>query len=261
LIRQLCVFLALLVLLARPVLGDDGLLAEGRRLYLEGQRADGSPLEGWRPGGERLRGRDMACVQCHRRSGMGTVEGVVIVPPVAGEALFRPGQPASGHVPRRADGMTLQDHAFRTRPAYDEASLGRALRDGIGAGEVPFEPLMPRYILGNREIAALAAWMRSLGSTPAPGVDDAASGGMLHLATVIAPDADPRQRDAMRAVLQRCVAQRSVAAGQWSPALAARRMAVVGPAGRLAGPVGRAHAQSAGLCPARRCRPRMAAGA
>ncbi len=208
-IRQLCVFLALLVLLARPVLGDDGLLAEGRRLYLEGQRADGSPLEGWRPGGERLRGRDMACVQCHRRSGMGTVEGVVIVPPVAGLGLFSPGRPASGHVPRRAAGMTLQDHAFRTRPAYDGASLGRALREGIGAGGVPFEPLMPRYTLSDREIAALSAWMRSLGSTPAPGVDDAASGGTLHLATVIAPDADPRQRDAMRAVLQHCVAQRS----------------------------------------------------
>ena len=93
--RLLALAIALL-LPALPGQADEALLGEGRRLYLEGLRADGSPLEGWRPGGERLRGRDMACVQCHRRSGMGTVEGVVVVPPITGPVLFAPGQPPAG---------------------------------------------------------------------------------------------------------------------------------------------------------------------
>jgi hypothetical protein len=209
--RLLALALAIALLLpALPGQADEALLGEGRRLYLEGLRADGSPLEGWRPGGERLRGRDMACVQCHRRSGMGTVEGVVVVPPITGPVLFAPGQPPAGHTPRRAAGMALQDHSFRTRPAYDAPRLARALREGMGAGDVPLDPLMPRYTLSERELAALQAWLESLGTGPVPGVGSTT----LHLATVITPDADARQRDAMRDVLQRCIAGRSPPPGR-----------------------------------------------
>lgn len=194
-----------LLLLALPGHADEALRAEGRRLYLDGVRADGSPLEGWRPGGEVLRGRDLACGQCHRRSGMGTVEGVVVVPPVTGPILFAPGQPPAGHAPRRAASVVLQDHGFRTRPAYDAPRLARALREGMGAGDVPLDPLMPRYTLSERELAALQAWLEGLGKGPVPGVGSTA----LHLATVITPDAEPRQRDAMHEVLQHCIAGRS----------------------------------------------------
>ncbi len=136
---------------------------------------------------------------------MGTVEGVVVVPPVTGAVLFAPGQAPAGHAPRRAAGVALLDHGFRTRPAYDAPRLARALREGVGAGDVPLDPLMPRYTLSARELAALQAWLESLGKGPVPGVGSTA----LHLATVITPDADPRQRDAMREVLQRCIAGRS----------------------------------------------------
>lgn len=194
-----------LLLLALPGHADEALRAEGQRLYLDGLRADGSPLEGRRPGGEVLRGRDLACAQCHRRSGMGTVEGVVVVPPVTGAVLFAPGRAPAGHAPRRAAGVALLDHRFRTRPAYDAPRLARALREGMGAGDVPLDPLMPRYTLNERELAALQAWLEELGKGPVPGVGSTA----LHLATVITPDADPRQRDAMREVLQHCIAGRS----------------------------------------------------
>ena len=187
---------------------DDGLFAEGRRLYMEGRRADGSALLARRDGDGRLQGRDMACVQCHRRSGAGTVEGVVIVPSIQGRVLFNPGSPPPGHLPRRAAGMALQDYGFRTRPAYDDISLARALREGIGAGGARFDGLMPRYDLSSRDIAALTAYLHSLDATPADGIDPQ-PGGAIRLATVILPDADPSQSAAMRAVLSTCVAERS----------------------------------------------------
>lgn len=190
-------------LLAAQAVAGDTLLAEGRRLYRDGLRADGTPLEGWRPGGGALRGRDLACVQCHRPSGMGTVEGVSIVPPITGATLFAPGRQPTGHQPRRAAGMTLEDHAFRIRPAYDTPRLARALRQGTGAGGAPFDALMPRYTLSDREVDALAAYLNSLAATPAPGVDDTT----LHLATVLAPDTEPRQQQAMLDVLRHCVAE------------------------------------------------------
>lgn len=218
-----------LLLLALPGPGhaDEALLAEGRRLYLEGLRADGSPLAGWRPGGEVLHGRDLACAQCHRRSGMGTVEGGVVVPPVTGAVLFAPGQTPAGHAPRRAAGVALLDHGFRTRPAYDTPGLARALREGMGPGGRPLDPLMPRYTLSDRELTALQAWLESLGAGAAPGVDSTA----LHLATVVTPDAEPRQRDAMRDVLRRCIAGRSPPPGSGRRPWVLEEWALSGPPG------------------------------
>lgn len=200
---------AALLLATLPAGADDALLAEGRRLYREGRRADGGPLEGRRPGGAAVRGRDMACVQCHRPSGMGTVEGVTVVPPIVGGVLFAPGRPPAGHLPRRATGMAFAEQAFRSRPAYDIALLARAVREGVGAGGADFEPTMPRYTVSDREVAAIAAYLRSLDAAPSPGID----ADTVHLATVIAPDADARQQQAMVDVLTRCVAALSPVAG------------------------------------------------
>ena len=127
--------LALLIALlgAAPAAADEALIDEGRRLYRDGLRADGTPVEGRRHAGPPLRGRDIACVQCHRPSGLGTVEGVAIAPAITGRHLFSPGQPRAGRRPRQAPGMTLHDHGFRTRPAYDLLALARAMADGIGS--------------------------------------------------------------------------------------------------------------------------------
>ena len=58
-LRALAVAAAALA--AGSALADTNLVAEGRRLYLDGQRADGTPIEGRRPGGPLLAGRDLAC--------------------------------------------------------------------------------------------------------------------------------------------------------------------------------------------------------
>ena len=73
----------------------------------------------------------------------------------------------------------------------------------VGTGGQTLDPLMPRYTLTTREVEALAAYLGSLGATPPPGITDEA----IHLATVVAPDASPRRRQAMLDVLQHCVAE------------------------------------------------------
>ena len=66
----------------------------GRRIFEQGILADGSPLRAVRPEGIVLEGRYAACAVCHRRSGMGTIEGsledTILVPPIVGRLLFAP---------------------------------------------------------------------------------------------------------------------------------------------------------------------------
>lgn len=163
------------------------LLALGRALYLEGRRADGSPLVAGRAGGLVLSGADAACANCHRRSGLGGAEGRSYIPPVTAAALFTP--MASGRGPSAiGDG----------RPAYTEASLAHALRAGVDPGGRRLDFVMPRYRLQEREVKALQAWLRTL-----PQATEA-DAGVLHFATVVAPEV-PRQRsEAMLGVLRAC---------------------------------------------------------
>lgn len=177
----------------------------GRRIYLEGVLPDGTPLRGFRPGAGEVSGRLAACANCHRRSGMGGVEGVSVAPPLAGGLLFSPPPPRREARVRHAAGMRFQDYPHQTRPAYDRALLARALRQGVGAGGETFGLLMPRYVLSDGEVDALSAYLRSLPVGVAPGVTDEA----VHFATVVAPDADPAQTRAMLDVLERCIPAQS----------------------------------------------------
>jgi hypothetical protein len=170
---------------ASPPPGD--LLARGHAPYLEGRRADGSPLVAGRPGGSELSGAEVACVSCHRRSGLGGMEGRNYIPPVTAAALFTAMLPGKG-ASAIGDG----------RPAYAEASLAHALRDGRDASGRPLDYLMPRYRLQEEEVQALHAYLGTLPDTPA------ADSGALHFATVIAPDVAPERSEAMLGVLQAC---------------------------------------------------------
>ena len=59
---------------------DNVLLETGRRIYEDGMLPGGEPLRAMRPEGFVLEGRHAACVTCHRRSGMGSVEGQSTAP-------------------------------------------------------------------------------------------------------------------------------------------------------------------------------------
>jgi hypothetical protein len=170
----------------------------GGRIYRDGQLASGQPVLGERVGAPPLVGRDAACEQCHRRSGLGMVEGQIVFPPIAGRYLFRPGKRIAPDSPAHGDATHLPPTP-PDRGAYDEATLARAIREGIGANGRPLDYLMPRFDLDDNSMHALIAYLRRLSEGRVPGVSDST----LHFATIVTPDADPIERDAMLDVLEK----------------------------------------------------------
>lgn len=138
------------------------------------------------------------CVACHRPSGMGNFEGGIAVPPIAGPTLFQPLDRDTGRFFKPAS-------TWRVRPAYDDAALGRLLRSGVTPDGVTLPATMPRYALADRDLADLAAYLRTLSAEPPPGLD----AQTVRIATISTPDADPQRRDAMLATLQRFIAQKN----------------------------------------------------
>jgi hypothetical protein len=65
--------------------------------------------------------------------------------------------------------------------------------------------LMPRFDLNDADMAALIAYLRRMDLRPASGLRD----GSLHLATIITPDTDPAQRQAMLGVLRQFFTDRN----------------------------------------------------
>ena len=166
----------------------------GRRFYLEGAGENGRPVGAVVQGDLRVTSAVMPCVNCHRRSGWGTTEGTLTTPPVVGPVLF-----AATTVGNTAVGIRTSGQG--TRPAYDETSFLRALRDGVDPGGRRLSSTMPRYQVDERPARSLLSYLRTLGSTPAPGVSE----DTLHLATITSPGADPARQASMLAVLREFV--------------------------------------------------------
>ncbi|MEJ2508193.1 MAG: ABC transporter substrate-binding protein [Gammaproteobacteria bacterium] len=134
----------------------------------------------------------LACAQCHRRSGLGSSEGGTVFPPINGRALFAPKQS------RRAELGGVRTPGQAQRPAYTRASLIRAIRDGIDPSGRELNRLMPRYALNPADVEKLVDYLATLSTEPSPGVTDSE----LHLATIIAPPVDAAKKQAMLAVLR-----------------------------------------------------------
>jgi cytochrome oxidase Cu insertion factor (SCO1/SenC/PrrC family) len=176
----------------------------GERIYREGRLPSGRPLAATVQGGIEAEGGQLACASCHRRSGFGSSEGGVYVPRVTGPSLFQPGllrradlfRDLYQEVQPRPYGERVRDP--RVRPAYTPETLAVALREGKDPAGRRLDPLMPRYRLSDEEAGELAAYLRSLGTAPSPGVD----GQAIHFATVITDGVDPGRRKAMLDVLE-----------------------------------------------------------
>jgi mono/diheme cytochrome c family protein len=193
-----CLLLALASPAPAAAVAADG---PGRSIYLRGVLASGAPLEGTRDaGGVTATGADAACVNCHQRSGLGSVEGQVSIPPVAGEYLFHAhGRGASEPV------LPWVESLRGDRQPYTDATLARAIREGLDSQGRPLSTLMPRFALGDQDMAALIGYLKGLGVRQVPGVTDT----VLHFASIVTPDADPLKRRGMLDVLERYVAQKN----------------------------------------------------
>lgn len=178
-------------------LSDD--VRAGLAIYRDGVLPDGTPLQAERPGIGRVTGRAAACESCHRRSGLGSQEGRLLVPPVAASILFAPGQPYHPQRPGRAKAAaTPKPLRHQARSAYDHALLGRALQDGIDPDGAPLTTLMPRYRLSDAQLRQLAAYLQTLDTAAPAGVE----GRTLHLATILTPDAPAERRATLLRTLQ-----------------------------------------------------------
>src|SRR5437588_8164328 len=154
----------------------------GRSIYLRGVLGSGARLEGTREAGVVTTAADAACVNCHQRSGLGSVEGSLSIPPVTGEYLFHSrAHDASEPV------LPYVESLHGNRDPYTDATLARAIREGLDSQGRPLSYLMPRYALGDDDMAALVGYLRTLGVRHIPGVTDT----VLHFATIVTPDADP----------------------------------------------------------------------
>lgn len=171
----------------------------GRRLYMTGTGSDGRKIVAMDPSGQPIPAAQARCVTCHRPSGYGSNEGGAYVPPITGPILFSPRKldrtrlfPSMFQQIQTPE-VSSRLHDVRPRPAYDTASLGRLLHDGIDAGGVPIALAMPRYRLAPRDVADLAAWLRTLSAHPDPGSDAQA----LHFVTILSDHTPPAIRKAI----------------------------------------------------------------
>ena len=142
----------------------------------------------------------MACVNCHRRSGLGGHEGRTSIPPVAGPYLFHSDPQSS-----QRGGLPYAEGVRPDREPYSDATLARAIRDGVDSSGKSLSYLMPRYALGDADMAALIAYLKTLDPRRQPGV----SGAVLHLATIFTPDADPVKQQGVLDVMRQFVAERN----------------------------------------------------
>jgi hypothetical protein len=218
--RTLCAMLAVVLQLAAPAATSAPPPAPnlaGEAIYRFGALPSGQPLRGERESGVQVDGADAACVNCHRRSGLGSVEGRSYIPPITGQFLFHP----RAERPEDLD-LPYLEGARVNRDPYTNETLARAIREGIGVDGKPLAYLMPRYPLDDASMTSLTAYLRGLTARGVPGV----SNTELQFATIITPDADPVKRQGMLAVLNDYFAEKNASVRAVNPQLRRYRKAM-----------------------------------
>ncbi len=192
------------VLFASLVSGNAAAPTIGELIYRRGISPAGIPLSGHREAGASTSGVSSACVNCHRQSGLGALEGGILCPPITAKYLFRRGI-------RYGQEDTHSVSAIRS--VYTDSTLARAIREGIDPDGRTLKYLMPRYKLDDAAMSSLIAYLKQLSSGPVPGVTE----DTLHFATIITPDADPVKRKGMLDVLEHFVASKNTFTRDFRP--------------------------------------------
>ena len=197
-LRVLAIGLAVTIFPSLVSAADE--LEIGRRIYLEGLLSSGKPLTGMRFDGVVVSGAQAACVSCHRNSGMGAVEGDVLVPPITGKFLF-----AGDEVKVATMDQRRRKSFNQARDPYTEISLATAVRNGHDANGQQMKVVMPHYALNDADMRSLTAYLKQLSTQWSPGVTD----GSIRFATVVAPGVDAARRKALLDTLRSAIAQKN----------------------------------------------------
>lgn len=163
----------MIVLLVMPLAAQNPLtLAEqrGRQIYEQGTSASGVTPEALLDGDSRVPASVLPCANCHGPDGLGKAEGGVTPSNITWDALTKP------YVVTQPDG--------RSRPAYVERLLTRAIAMGLDPAGNALGGAMPRYRLSLADASDLAAYIRRLGNAVDPGLTATA----IRLGVVLPPD-------------------------------------------------------------------------
>ncbi len=155
--------------------------AQGKRIYQDGLLNSGKPLEARTQGNMEVTGPQLACISCHRRSGLGSYEGKVQIPPIAGRFLF---------VKKSAALPQVRTPATK---GYSEADVKQTIQTGIAPDGHALNPLMPRYTFGDQDLDAIIAYLKSLSDKDSPGADAQS----MHFATVVSVKVPAEKRKVM----------------------------------------------------------------
>ncbi|MDX8385070.1 MAG: c-type cytochrome [Gallionella sp.] len=178
---------------------SQSLIELGRRIYQEGIVESGEALRGVSAAQVTFSGEQAACMRCHRKSGFGTSEGKNIIAPITGEFLFSMEEvaPDGEETEKTQQQRRALSWLAAKSDTYTQTLFARALREGVNSAGQPMDQLMPRYALNDNEVAALIAYLKTLSTYSEPSVDQTT----IHFATVIMPDVEPSQSQAMLDVL------------------------------------------------------------
>ena len=149
---------AALPLAAQPLSAAE---AAGRRVYIEGTSPAGHEISAEvGMAGAVLPGTAVPCANCHGRDGLGRAEGGVVPPPIVWSQLTR----SYGHV---------HDNG-RAHPPFDEASVARAVTQGVDPAGNTLDSAMPRFHIHPDDLRNLVAYLKRLESDVDPGISDTA---------------------------------------------------------------------------------------
>lgn len=168
---------------------------------MEGVLPSGAELTGIRFGSTTVSGAKAACVNCHRRSGMGQVEGDIQVSPISGNFLF------ATKADKQLAMMDPRVSKFfnQAHDPYTEPTLTDAILRGKNIQGREMNVAMPRFNLNDSELRALTSYLKQLSSQWSPG----ASEHSIRFATVITPDVDPVRRKVMIDMMRSIIHQKN----------------------------------------------------
>lgn len=183
-------------------LSDGEIVRLGEKMYRDGLLPTGEEIQAVIRDDVQVQSASFSCVSCHLRSGIGSIEGQVLTPPVTGRKLFKPyyqynpiipdpNKPPPKNMMDRPDSKPLY------RPPYTDETVAAAIRFGVNPVGREFNPIMPRYLLDDPDMQILVAYLKTLSAEHSPGV----SPKEIRFATVIAGDVPVDRRKEMLAIV------------------------------------------------------------
>lgn len=186
---------------------SEEMLILGERMYRQGILPDGKAMQAIISEDIPVDGRMFTCVNCHQRSGQGSIEGSIITWPINGKELFKPRRRTGAwHAAKQKKGpgasqrwsLPSQYQADDARPEFTDETLARLLRDGVDSGNRVLERGMPRYQLTDNDLQVLTHYLKNLSVNFDEGVDN----NKIRFATVITEGVSEKDKEAMLTVLK-----------------------------------------------------------